>query len=145
MPFAPHEIEHKKFVVALRGYQTDEVDAFLRAVAADYRAALEAAAAAPAGEASDSAHLIAEIERVMTTARSQAEEEAAQIRRAAELEAAEIRAAANAEAEAVYSEITRQAEELHRVESRLRDELDALEHTVREGKQVMRGLNSLVR
>ena len=38
MPFAPHEIEHKKFVVALRGYEKDEVEAFLRAVAADYRA-----------------------------------------------------------------------------------------------------------
>ena len=38
MPFAPHEIEHKKFVIALRGYAKDEVELFLRAVAADYRA-----------------------------------------------------------------------------------------------------------
>ncbi len=41
MPFAPHEIENKRFVTALRGYSTTEVDAFLRAVAADYAAALE--------------------------------------------------------------------------------------------------------
>jgi DivIVA domain-containing protein len=41
VPFAPHEVENKKFVVALRGYAKDEVDAFLRAVAADYRALLE--------------------------------------------------------------------------------------------------------
>jgi DivIVA domain-containing protein len=41
MPFAPHEIENKKFVIALRGYQTEEVEAFLRAVAADYRALVE--------------------------------------------------------------------------------------------------------
>ena len=40
MPFAPHEIENKRFVIALRGYSTAEVDAFLRAVAADYAAAL---------------------------------------------------------------------------------------------------------
>jgi DivIVA domain-containing protein len=38
MPFAPHEIEHKKFVIAVRGYAKDEVESFLRAVAADYRA-----------------------------------------------------------------------------------------------------------
>ena len=31
MPFAPHEIENKKFVVALRGYATHEVESFLRA------------------------------------------------------------------------------------------------------------------
>jgi DivIVA domain-containing protein len=44
MPFAPHEIENKRFVRAFRGYRTDEVESFLRAVAADYRTALEAAA-----------------------------------------------------------------------------------------------------
>jgi DivIVA domain-containing protein len=38
MPFAPHEIENKKFIVGLRGYAKDEVEMFLRAVAADYRA-----------------------------------------------------------------------------------------------------------
>jgi DivIVA domain-containing protein len=37
MPFAPHEIENKKFIVGLRGYAKDEVEMFLRAVAADYR------------------------------------------------------------------------------------------------------------
>jgi DivIVA domain-containing protein len=144
MPFAPHEIEHKKFVVALRGYQTDEVDSFLRAVAADYRALLEAARAVPP-EAHQPAHLIAEIERVMGSAREQAEQEAAEIRRAAEAEAADIRAAANAEAEAVYAEIARQAEELHRIESRVSDQLTSLDHAVREGKQALAGLNSLVR
>ena len=48
MPFAPHEIENKKFVVALRGYAKEEVDMFLRAVAADYRALAEDARKEPA-------------------------------------------------------------------------------------------------
>ena len=40
MPFSPQEIENREFVVAFRGYDRAEVRAFLRAVAADYRAAL---------------------------------------------------------------------------------------------------------
>lgn len=147
MPFAPREIEEKRFVVGLRGYQTDEVESFLRAVASDYRAALERADAAeqallaketeaPSGE-STAAGLVAEIERVMLAARVSAEQEAVQIRRAAESEAAEIRTAVQAEAEACYDEIARQAEQLHRVEMRLRDQLQALERAITEGKQAM--------
>lgn len=115
MPFAPHEIENKRFVVALRGYQTDEVDAFLRAVAADYRDAL-----------------------------ARANSDAEEIRRAAEEDAAAIRSAANAEAESVYDGIARQAEELRRLEADLRDRLTALDHAVREGKQAFTGLSPLV-
>jgi DivIVA domain-containing protein len=139
VPFAPHEIENKKFVVALRGYQTDEVDAFLRAVAADYRAALDGAraAASAVSEPRDATGLVAEIERVMGSARQAAEQEAAEIRRAAEREAAELRVAVEREAEACYAEISRQAEQLHRIEARLRDQLHALEHAVAEGKQAL--------
>jgi DivIVA domain-containing protein len=126
VPFAPHEIENKRFVVALRGYQTEEVDAFLRAVAADYRAALERA------EASE-----------RTPAPT--DDEVAAILRAAEREAEEIRAAANAEAEAVYAEVARQTAELQRAEAELRGRLIALDHAVREGKQALGvRLNSLV-
>ncbi|HEY3181730.1 MAG TPA: DivIVA domain-containing protein [Gaiellaceae bacterium] len=141
MPFAPHEIENKRFVVALRGYQTDEVDAFLRAVAADYRAALDAARAAvqQVAELSDRAELVAEIERVMSAARETAEQEATEIRRHAEREAAEVRAAVR-EAEACYEEISRQAEQLHRIEARLRDQLHALEHVVAEGRETLAGV-----
>lgn len=146
MPFAPHEIENKRFVVGLRGYATEEVDAFLRAVAADYRAALERADAPaqqqqPAGAGPE---LLAEIERVMLGTRGRAEEEAEAIRAAAERDAAEIRAAANAEAEVVYAQIARQAEQVQRLEADLRDRLHALDHAVREGKQALGGLGSLV-
>lgn len=41
MPFPPEEIETKRFVPAFRGYDRDEVDAFLRSVAADYRKLLQ--------------------------------------------------------------------------------------------------------
>jgi DivIVA domain-containing protein len=149
VPFAPHEIENKKFIVALRGYQTDEVDAFLRAVAADYRAALDAAREAAARDSAerrpperqpeprDAAGLVAEIERVMGSARETAEQEAAEIRQSAEREAAEVRAAVHREAEACYEEIARQAEQLHRIEARLRAQLHALEHAVAEGKEAL--------
>lgn len=41
MPFPPEEIETKRFVPAFRGYDRDEVDAFLRSVAAEYRKLLQ--------------------------------------------------------------------------------------------------------
>ena len=54
MAFRPDDIAVKEFLVRARGYDREEVAAFLRAVAADYRqalAALEAARAPePAGE-----------------------------------------------------------------------------------------------
>jgi DivIVA domain-containing protein len=37
VPFSPEEIEGRSFVVALRGYDREEVDAFLRAVADEQR------------------------------------------------------------------------------------------------------------
>src|SRR5437763_1637579 len=42
MPFRPEEIACKQFLVRARGYDRDEVAAFLRAVAADYEEALRA-------------------------------------------------------------------------------------------------------
>jgi DivIVA domain-containing protein len=154
MPFAPHEIENKRFVVALRGYQTEEVEAFLRAVAADYRALLDQESGnAQAGE------LVAEIERVMRTARDDAEREVAElraaamrdaasvranaeadasaIRNAAERDAAQLREATESEAEACFEEITRQAEQLRSLEAALWHRMHALEHTVMEARQTL--------
>ena len=147
MPFAPHEIENKRFVVALRGYQTDEVDGFLRAVAADYRVALEQAEDKTAAEinellarATDEAAGIregahAEARQIRAAAHAQAnvaelrlaaQAQARAVRKAAEKEAeqirreaAEIRDAALKEAEAAYAQIARRAEELRRLEAAL--------------------------
>jgi DivIVA domain-containing protein len=137
MPFAPHEIENKRFVVALRGYQTDEVEAFLRAVAADYRAALEQRGVTTPD------HLVAEIDRVMRRVRDEAEQEAAEIRAAAEREAAEIRQSAQREADVCFAEIARQAEELGRVERRLWARMHALEHAVVEAREAMSHIGDL--
>jgi len=106
MPFAPHEIENKRFVTALRGYSTEEVDAFLRAVAADYQAALDA---------------VQPVESEETL-------------RAAEREAARIVEAARAEAEATLEEIDRRAAQLVAVEADLRLRLDELERALAEGR-----------
>jgi DivIVA domain-containing protein len=161
MPFAPHEIENKKFVLALRGYQTDEVDAFLRALAADYRALLRVK------EASDGKpeQWVAELERVMGVTREEAEQRAAAIRAEAEHDAAAIRAQAVADAEALraeaereagilreatqreaeqcYVEITRQAEELRRLEAALWQRMNALEHTVVEARHALTHVGNL--
>jgi DivIVA domain-containing protein len=114
MPFAAHEIENKRFVVALRGYQTDEVDAFLRAVAADYRAALEAASGeSPIVEKVERAmssaleqarqhdgrqEWLGELQRVMEELRAAARADATEIREAAQADARQIRATAHAQA-----------------------------------------------
>jgi DivIVA domain-containing protein len=125
MPFAPHEIEKKRFVIALRGYQTDEVDAFLRAVAADYRAALEQAS----GDTEKSEAIIGEVERVMASALEQAKQHdgrqewiselqrlmqatTEELRATAQADAAAIRAAAQAEAAALRAATEAHAAEL---------------------------------
>ena len=149
MPFAPHEIENRKFVVALRGYHTDEVDAFLRAVAADYRALLETMDK----RAATSEELLAEIQHVVQSTRDGSEHEAAEIRRAAAEQAAEVRAAGDREAaavraaaheeiEACYAEIARQADQLQRVEATMRMRLHALEQTIGDAKQIVDHMQS---
>jgi|GEM_PF-4059673 DivIVA domain-containing protein len=47
MPFPPEEIETRRFVPAFRGYDRDEVETFLRAVAADYRKLLQRTSTRP--------------------------------------------------------------------------------------------------
>jgi DivIVA domain-containing protein len=138
MPFAPHEIENKRFVVALRGYQTDEVEAFLRAVTADYRALLdEATGSRKTGE------MVAEIERVMRSAREDAEREAADIVAAARREAADIRKTTDREVEACFDEISRQAGRLRELESALWARVQAVERSIAEARHVLAHVSEL--
>jgi DivIVA domain-containing protein len=74
MPFAPHEIENKKFVIALRGYAKEEVDMFLRAVAADYRALSENVGKQPTFGAEWPEQMSASIETIIRQAWDAAEE-----------------------------------------------------------------------
>src|SRR5712664_3421493 len=46
VPLSPEEIESRDFLVDLRGYDKEQVHAFLKEVAADYRAVTAALAAA---------------------------------------------------------------------------------------------------
>ena len=131
MPFAPHEIENKKFVVSLRGYQTEEVDSFLRAVAADYRALLEET------RKLTPEHVAAEIEEAKRAAREAAAREVAELRAAGEREIAALRDAAQEEAEACFVEIGRQAEEVHRLQTTLWSRIHALEQAVVDARRTL--------
>src|SRR5436305_13324887 len=105
MTFSPDEIETAHFLVALRGYDKDQVDAFLKAVADDYRTALRAAEGRRADPADEAFRELGQ--RVELIARgaveaadrlqADAEAEAGRVRGEAEAEAASVRAAARAE------------------------------------------------
>ena len=139
MPFAPHEIENKTFVLALRGYHTEEVQAFLRAVAADYGALLEQVRRREVDhrELADVGRIMRvareEAERDAAQLRAQAEAEAAAIREAAALESAELRASAQREVEECLAEIARRTEQLHALEA-LYARLHAIDRKVIEGR-----------
>jgi DivIVA domain-containing protein len=137
MPFAPHEIENKKFVVGLRGYATHEVEGFLRAVAADYAALQERAAAAnPASYEIEGLMRAAgeEAARITHTAqedaaeiRRQAEEDAELVRSAVAAEVAQLRATALAQIEREVEELERKRDAARRAEARVRDRLFSLD------------------
>ena len=128
MPFAPHEIEHKRFVVGLRGYATHEVDAFLRAVAADYRALLEG------GERGEWSAQLENVVHVAADAaaksRTEAELTAREIIENAERQAAELQANAQRDYDERRNEVMRRTDELRRLEDRLRDELSMIEAAI---------------
>ena len=156
MPFSPEEVEEKDFLVTLRGYDKDEVRAFLQAVAADYKATLDASKHAGQVSGDAFASLGQEVGHVLQTAkesaeavRRKAEEEAAALRARAEQEAngvrdaagkaakrlteeAEqyavgVRASADRDATERIRETTRRVERLQTTEAKLRQRLYSLE------------------
>ena len=138
MPFTPEEIESKEFLITLRGYDKDEVKAFLKAVSADYRAALDSAA--PAAEAPSSAYeaLGRDIGQVLQTAkqsadqlRKKAEEDATSMRRRAEEEANSLREAASKAAQRLREEAER-----HAIQVRAEADRDARERTSGAARRV---------
>ena len=167
MPFTPEEIDSKEFLITLRGYDKDEVKAFLKAVAADYRAALSSATSVEAPSNAFEA-LGKDIGQVLQTAKQsadqlkrKAEEDATAMRRRAEEEAANLREAASnaarrlteeaerhsvqvrAEAERDASQMTtgatRRVEKLQSAESKLRQRLYALEMMLQSMRQELEG------
>ena len=156
MPFSPEEVEEKDFLVTLRGYDKDEVRAFLQAVSADYKAALDSSRSAGQVSGDAFASLGAEVSHVFQTAKESAEavrrkadEEATALRARAEQEAngvrdaagkaakrlteeAEqyaigVRASADRDATERIRETTRRVERLQTTEAKLRQRLYSLE------------------
>ena len=165
MPFTPEEIDSKEFLITLRGYDKDEVKAFLKAVAADFRAALDSSGT-PVVEAPGNAYeaLGKDIGQVLQVAKQsadqlkkKAEEEATSMRRRAEEEANTLREAASnaarrlteeAERHAVQvraeaerdagdrtKDATRRVDKLQSAESKLRQRLYALEMMLQSMRQ----------
>ena len=123
MPFSPEEIESKEFLITLRGYDKDEVQAFLRAVAADYRSIADSSKgggmAAPVSTSNPFESLGEEVGTVLKVAREsanalrqKAEDEAAAARRRAEEESAALRNAASSAAKRLTEEAERHAIEV---------------------------------
>ncbi|MCA1839659.1 MAG: DivIVA domain-containing protein [Actinobacteria bacterium] len=163
MPFTPEEIENKEFLITLRGYDKDEVQAFLRAVAEDFRGVSSTFRESPTGAnafealgqevssvlqvAKESAtNLKKKAEDEATKARKRAEEEANTLRDAAsqaarrltseaQKHATEVRAAAQREADERLRDMARRVERLQSTESKLRQRLYALEMMLQSMRQ----------
>jgi DivIVA domain-containing protein len=112
MPLTPEEIKGHTFRVNLRGYDRDEVDAFVQRIAADYEAAIAAIASAadPYGSVGQ------EVSTVLRTAKESAErlrrdtdEEVKALRQRAVDEAAEAKRRAAEEAAATLEQAREKA------------------------------------
>ena len=117
MPLTPEEIRQKSFkAVYKRGYDRDEVDAFLAQVAADYSAAIQKIAVAAEGGIDSSEDIAAEVSEVLRVAR----ESALRINQKARESADGVLADAHQRA----NELTERAERQH-AEARARVEAEA--------------------
>ncbi len=124
MPLSPEEIEARRFLVALRGYDKDQVDAFLRDIAADYRDVLNKVETAQPGQSGPdpfealgeevasvvraAAERVTELERLAAQEAAEAREQASH-----ELAAAESRhAESERQAQAMRSQVEREVAEI---------------------------------
>ncbi len=142
MPFTAEEIENKEFLITLRGYDKDEVKAFLRAVAADFKAAsdIPAPAAAEAGGGNafealgaDIGHVLQVAKQSADTLKKKAEGDAAAMRKRAEEEAKSLRDAASSAARRLTEEAER-----HSVQVRATAEREAEDRTRDSQRRVER-------
>jgi DivIVA domain-containing protein len=143
VPFTAEEIENKEFLITLRGYDKDEVKAFLRAVAADFKAAsqgqepmvTDAGGSRNAYEAlgADIGHVLQVAKQSADTVKSKAESDAATMRKRAEDEAKSLRDAAGNAARRLKEEAER-----HAVQVRATAERESVERTRDSQKRVER-------
>src|SRR5947209_729619 len=107
MPFTPDDIENKRFLTDLRGYDRAEVESFLRELASDYRdllSKLEEARRAAGVESRDPFERMGD--QVAATLRA-ATEEAERVRADARQERADLLAEAARLQEQVRDELAR--------------------------------------
>lgn len=121
MTFTPDQIASKRFVSTFRGYDPPEVEAFLRAVAQEYRLLCDEFSRRqedrPAAEGDPFARLRVDLDGILAAAREaarqleqHARQEAEQIVAAAAVAAEETRSAGRREGEAALEEAHREAE-----------------------------------
>lgn len=111
MPLSPDEIQNQEFEQAMRGYEKEQVRAFLNTVASDYRAALrlgnyeavgeevgrilqtvnDSAAALRKKATSEADEILAQAEAAAKSMRDTAAEDAAKLKNQAEVEAQGLR------------------------------------------------------
>ena len=164
VPFSPEEIQTKEFLLTLRGYDKEEVRAFLQSVASDYATLKKAADASD--EVPDNAYemigrevgtviqvakdsareMKRKAEEDATQARMRADQEAARIREAAQNAATrlrdeadqyatEIRASAEKEAADKIRESHKKLERLQSTEAKVRQRLYSLEAMIQNLRQ----------
>lgn len=130
MPFAPREIEEKEFLVSLRGYNREEVRAFLRAAAADYRAALDRV---DREESRGDLEAYTRAPSPVVPVTDEAAEQVALERQRAESEAAEIRTKAQRTGRRILEEAEHKAAEIREaVDRHTKEQLDQLAHRVED-------------
>lgn len=145
MPLSPEEIKNRDFLVALRGYDKDEVVSFLHEVASQYADLMAEAALArqngpsgppPADPFADLGDHVASVMRAATESANQrqreSEEEAASIRRAAREEAEHAAAEARLELD-VASDLRADAErEAAQLRSAAQEEAEQVRNEARQ-------------
>lgn len=137
MAFSPKEIEEKDFLVTLRGYDKEEVKAFLQALAADYAEALKAAGNTSGGPSykawgREMADLLQQAHEAAERITRKASEEAGAARARAEDEAGRLREAARNAGARLTEDAERHATELRSEAERYAREVRASADTEAE-------------
>jgi DivIVA domain-containing protein len=144
MAFSPEEIATKEFITSLRGYDTDEVRAFLKVIADDYRRVLHGVVEAEVEAASDTG---LELKELLDQARADAERLKAETEKerravlaAAAKEAADLRAEASDTLEAAGRKAERLSADMSRVRDELLDTFDRLAEQIERARERVEGL-----
>ena len=159
MPFSAEEIRGKDFLLTLRGYDKEEVRAFLEAVASDYRSLADAARAGEDVPNDAYEQLGREVGTVIQAAKQsatdmkrQAEADATDLRMRADKEAARIRDAATNAAKRLKDEVDKYAVEVRasaekEAADKIRDShrrLERLQNTEAKVRQRLYSLEAMI-